>query len=218
MKKHNTLQLMAVTMVLMLAACTKTLDQSNRMPPISTIPLGQIPPLFQVSSEVSKKVKIANPIAGGDSLLAWLFVPATAVKVPGVVVLHGSGGLWTNTNHEQMATQFTKWITVFRNNKMAALFVDSYVARGIPDNFTTNTVPANFNVSGEFIRPRDAYKGLEYLRVQPNVSDSKIGFLGYSHGSATVASTMVDSSSVAKTTGCTVYNSSKKLLIRRLMG
>jgi dienelactone hydrolase len=130
-----------------------------------------------------------------------LFIPATAVEVPAVVVLHGSGGMWkedTNPAHSIMESQFTKWVDIFRTEKIAALFVDSYVSRGIPDDFANVAPPDNFPVAAEFVRPRDAYSGLAYLRAQPKIKDAKIGLLGFSHGGTSAVSTMVDSGYVHK--------------------
>jgi dienelactone hydrolase len=205
MKKNTPFVWVAMVMAL-LVSCRKDILQSSIQSSTSSASLSgsTIIQVGTLQAEISKKVKIANP-TGGDSLLAWLFIPATSVDVPAVVVLHGSGGLWkpkTNTTpaYSVMESQFTKWVDTFRTEKIAALFVDSYVSRGIPDDFANVAPPNNFHVAAEFVRPRDAYAGLAYLRAQSKIIDSKIGLLGFSHGGTSAVSTMVDSGYVHKAT------------------
>lgn len=202
MKKNTHFGWLAMVMVLLIS-CKKDILQSQLIGSNTpTMPAGTTLQTATYQAEISKKVKIANP-TGGDSLLAWLFVPATSVDVPAVVVLHGSGGLWkpnTNPSYSVLENQFTKWIDIFRTEKIAALFVDSYVSRGIPDDFAEVKPPHNFHVAAEFVRPRDAYSGLAYLRSQNKIIDNKVGLLGFSHGGTSAVSAMVDSAYVHKTT------------------
>lgn len=208
MKKNTHFVWVAMAMVL-LVSCRKDLLQNQLISTNTTsLPAGTTLQTATYQAEISKKVKIANP-TGGDSLLAWLFVPATSVDVPAVVVLHGSGGFWkpnTNPAYSVPEDQFTKWIDLFRTEKIAALFVDSYVSRGIPDDFAEVAPPSNFHVAAEFVRPRDAYSGLAYLRAQNKIIDNKIGLLGFSHGGTSAVSAMVDSAYVHKTTWSVISN------------
>lgn len=198
MKKNTHFVWVAMVMAL-LVSCRKDILQSQYISSSSTTNLsgGTTLQVATFQAEISKKVKIPNP-TGGDSLLAWLFVPATTADVPAVVVMHGSGGLWSSLNHTTMSSQFTKWIDIFRTEKIAALFVDSYVSRGIPDDFAEVAPPNNFHVAAEFVRPRDAYSGLAYLREQNKITDSRIALLGFSHGGTSTVSAMVDSAYVHK--------------------
>lgn len=152
------------------------------------------------NTEINQLVYLSNP-TGGSMLKAVLFVPVSAVPVPAVVVVHGSGGLWSSTDstNTKMASQFKGWIDSFRVHKIAALFVDSYTARGVK-TFHDVAPPDNLPRAAEFVRPRDAYTGLDYLRTLPNIIANKIALLGYSHGGTTVLSTMVDVNAVAKAT------------------
>jgi dienelactone hydrolase len=104
-----------------------------------------------------------------------------------------------------MALQFKGWVDSFRIHKIAALFVDSYTARGVR-TFHNQAPPDNIFLAAEFVRPRDAYAGLEFLRTQPKVIANKIALLGFSHGGTTVLSTMVDADAVAKATPWSVIN------------
>ncbi len=151
-------------------------------------------------SEVLETISINNP-TGSTPLKAVLFIPASSTAVPAVIVQHGSGGLWSSTDasNTQLASQFTVWIDSFRVNKIAALFIDSYTARGVK-NFQNMAPPENIFLAAEFIRPRDAYAGLTYLRTLNRIKSNKIALLGFSHGGTSVLSTMVDAQAVSKTT------------------
>lgn len=151
-------------------------------------------------AEVLETVAINNP-TGSTPLKAVLFIPASSTTVPAVIVQHGSGGLWSSTDatNTQLANQFQIWIDSFRANKIAALFIDSYTPRGVK-NFPNMAPPENIFLAAEFIRPRDAYAGLSYLRTQNRIKPNKIALLGFSHGGTSVLSTMVDAQAVSKTT------------------
>lgn len=149
-------------------------------------------------AEVTETVYLTNP-TGGNPLKAILFIPASSTIVPAVVVQHGSGGLWSSSDmsNTQLASQFNIWIDSFRVNKIAALFIDSYTARGVK-NFPNMAPPENIFLAAEFIRPRDAYAGLSYLRTLNRINANKIALLGFSHGGTSVLSTMVDAQAVSK--------------------
>ena len=149
-------------------------------------------------TEVTETVYLTNP-TGGNPLKAVLFIPASSTPVPAVVVQHGSGGLWSSTDASNtiLASQFNVWIDSFRVNKIAALFIDSYTARGVK-NFPNMAPPENIFLAAEFVRPRDAYAGLSYLRTLARIKANKIALLGFSHGGTSVLSTMVNAQAVSK--------------------
>ena len=151
-------------------------------------------------AELTEIITLANP-TDGNPLRAILFIPASSVAVPAVVVQHGSGGLWSSTDitNTQLASQFSIWIDSFRVNKIAALFIDSYTPRGVK-NFPNIAPPENIFLAAEFIRPRDAYAGLQYLRTLSRIKGDRIALLGFSHGGTSVLSTMVDAQAVSKPT------------------
>jgi dienelactone hydrolase len=151
------------------------------------------------TEEVLQPVWIKNP-TGGDSLKAILFIPASDTLLPAVVVQHGCGGMWVGNDpaSNNMASQFDTWVDSFRVHRMAALFIDSYSARN-EDEFCGVVPPTNIPISGEFVRPRDAYEGLMYLRTQTTrINGNKVALLGFSHGGTSALATMVDSVAVAK--------------------
>ncbi len=165
----------------------------------TTTPLNPAPPLLPVElPELVQNVTITNPTTG-NPLKSVLFIPASATTVPAVVVLHGSGGLWSSTDETKLASQFNGWIDSFRVHKIAALFIDSYTPRGVK-TFHDVAPPENIFLAAEFVRPRDAYEGLTYLRTNGRIKSEKIALLGFSHGGTTVLSTIVDATAVTKST------------------
>ncbi len=186
-----------LTVYIVLFACTKTA--------VSTTDNNLIPPNVIASNasnpETTQMVYLPNP-TGGNQLRAVLYIPSTDVPVPAVVVMHGSGGLWSSTDstNTKMASQFKGWIDSFRVHKIAALFIDSYTPRGVK-TFHNMVPPASLAIAAEFVRPRDAYAGLDYLRtISAKIIPNKIGLLGFSHGGTTVLGTMVDAVAVSKPT------------------
>ncbi len=165
-----------------------------------TTPQNTIPSGGNNQTEVTETIYLTNP-TGGNPLKAILFIPASSTAVPAVVVQHGSSGLWSSTDmsNTQLASQFSIWIDSFRVNKIAALFIDSYTARGVK-NFPNMAPPENIFLAAEFIRPRDAYAGLTYLRTLSRIQANRIALLGFSHGGTSVLSTMVDAQAVSKPT------------------
>jgi dienelactone hydrolase len=194
-----------LTMYIILFACTKnaisTNTDNNAQSPVTNGTAAG-----SANAEVNQLVYLANP-TGGNMLKAVLFVPSSAVPVPAVVVVHGSGGLWSSTDstNTKMALQFKGWIDSFRVHKIAALFIDSYTARGVK-TFHNVAPPENLPIAAEFVRPRDAYTGLDYLRTLPAIIANRIALLGYSHGGTTVLSTIVDANAVARATPWSVMS------------
>ncbi len=186
---------------LLFIACTKqvTLNDNNGNIPVIQASNGANP-------ETTQFVYLPNPF-GGNQLKAVLYIPSSSVPVPAVVVAHGSSGLWSSsdTTNTKMALQFKGWIDSFRVHKIAALFIDSYSARGVK-TYHNEAPPDNFPIAAEFVRPRDMYAGLDYLRTLSKIIPAKIALLGFSHGGTTVLSTMVDAAAVAKAVPWSVIN------------
>jgi dienelactone hydrolase len=201
-RKFILLGALKLAISLLLFSCTKQFESTavNNIQPQTQVTLDSNDP------EINQVVSIPNP-TGPGVLKAVLFIPASAVPVPAVVVAHGSGGLWssTDTTNTKMALQFKGWVDSFRIHKIAALFVDSYTARGVR-TFHNMAPPDNLFLAAEFVRPRDVYAGLEFLRTQNRIIGNKIALLGFSHGGTTVLSSMVNAQAVAKQTAWSVIN------------
>ena len=116
-------------------ACKKDAINTKETPPVSDSVLGNNNP--PVNPEVNQIIYMPNPTGGNDLKAVYYLFQLQIQQLPAVVVQHGSSGLWTanDTVHFTiMANQFKSWIDSFRVHKIAALFVDSYTARGFKKN------------------------------------------------------------------------------------
>ncbi len=128
-----------------------------------------------------------------------------------VVVFHGSGGSWDDqdTNGDGIgdlcnvgmpSKQTKEWRDLLTNNGFVAVFADSYSPRGTCENEGIwKDPPAKFKISGTFVRNRDAYDVLEFIRSlgwsedhSLVVDPEKIGIMGFSDGGTSVISTLYD--------------------------
>lgn len=186
--------LLLISLSVLVISCSKSSSTGG-----TTTPATPSQPLIPAPSpEIIQTLTITNPTTGSP-LKSILFIPSSSTTVPAVVVMHGSGGLWSSTDDTKLASQFNGWIDSFRVHNIAALFIDSYTPRGVK-TFHDVAPPENIFLAAEFVRPRDAYEGLTYLRSNARIKSDKIALLGFSHGGTTVLSTMVDAAAVTKST------------------
>jgi dienelactone hydrolase len=136
---------------------------------------------------------------GQLSLAGRLYTPAGDGPFPAVVILHGSGGLWSNDNPANgLVTHLREWGERLQANGYIALLLDSYTARGIPGNFS-NRRPAfdaawdDSLCSSSHERPKDAHAALAWLRTRPEVIWNRIGLLGFSQGGETALAAVLSS-------------------------
>ena len=87
---------------------------------------------------------------------------------PGVVLLHGCGGVSTSTH------QWARW---FRRQGYVALIVDSWTPRGFSDG-----CPATAPDPDATERFDDAIGALVFLRSRPYVDGARVGAIGWSNG------------------------------------
>jgi dienelactone hydrolase len=151
-------------------------------------PAGTLDTLFYVSS-------------GNLSIPVIMHIPSCGTRpLPAVIVMHGSGGLWSNDiPGTEMASQFIWWKEAFASECVVSVFIDSYSPRGAVENEGDYKVPPKtFEISAQFERPKDAYSALEFLSKIVNengaqlVDKSKIGILGFSHGGTATESSIFD--------------------------
>ncbi|MCB1070968.1 MAG: hypothetical protein KDL31_11490 [Kiritimatiellae bacterium] len=138
------------------------------------------------------------------TLIARLHRPDAEIHGPGpyptILVLHGSGGLWSNdaiTNG--MASQFEEWASVLSSNGYLSLYVDSFNPRGISTNFA-NRLPHHDPAlddalcSPNYERPKDVVAALSFLAAHNEVDRDRIGILAFSHGSQVALNAILDPS------------------------
>lgn len=145
--------------------------------------------------------------SGNRNLPGFLYRPAGDGPFPAVVVMHGSGGFWSNDNPANgMLNHLQEWGTLLQSNGYLALFIDSYTPRGIPGDFKKkrpcfDAAWDDALCSPAYERTKDAYAALAWLRNTANnvpVVANRIGLLGFSQGGETALASVV-SSTVSRT-------------------
>ena len=141
-----------------------------------------------------------------DKIPIYLSIPEGCgnENYPAVVVMHGSGGMWSNDDPStgKMSSQNRDWREIFDNNCIVGAFVDSYSGRNVKERTGKwKDAPDNFRISSQFVRPKDANMALEVLRNlkldngKPIVRPNDIALLGFSDGASALAATLYDTSS-----------------------
>ena len=138
----------------------------------------------------------------GHDIPVYLSLPRDCDEetFPAVVTLHGSNGLWSDTDSGKgLSRQFKDWQQVFAQNCVVGAFVDSYTPRGV----TTRTgkfrnLPDNIPISAQYVRPRDANATLKFLQNlkspngKPLIDENRIGLLGFSDGASATMASLID--------------------------
>jgi dienelactone hydrolase len=147
---------------------------------------------------------IAGP--NGLQLNARLYRPADPGSYPAVIVMHGSGGMWSNdVVSNGILTHLDAWAAWLKSHGYVALFVDSYVARGITSNFSNrrpaeDTTKDDTKCSPATVRPHDAYAARAWLvanATAQKVNTSRIGLLAFSQGAEAALAAVVDETVIA---------------------
>lgn len=132
-----------------------------------------------------------------------LFVPEGPGLKPAVVVLHGSGGLWSDDDVDAgiMVTHFEDWAQTFLDEGYVALFIDSYTPRGLVEfrgkRPAEDPLLDDAICSPSYERTKDAYAGLAFLQsgfFTGRVDEERIGLMGFSHGGSTALASVVSTS------------------------
>jgi len=117
---------------------------------------------------------------------------------PAVIVLHGSGGLWSNDIIANgLISHLEEWGELLAGLGYVALFPDSFNPRGIPGNFSGRRPhwdPAIDDdlCSPNYERPKDVVAALRFLDAQDHVDREKIALIGFSHGAQTGINAILD--------------------------
>lgn len=134
--------------------------------------------LFFISFSVSAGVETFNfnsikdarkPELGTVSMNGVLYIPDNITdKIPVIILLHGAGGI--DNNREPWYAQ------KFKDLGIAAMFIDVFKPRDIPDTVTDQSKLVNKTIGF------DAYNALVALSKDPRFDKSKIGVMGFSRG------------------------------------
>lgn len=124
--------------------------------------------------------EIALPTRDGLALRAVLVKPDGPGPFPAIVALHGCGGLWNETSG-RMRMRETGWAKRWADAGYAAIFPDSFTARG--ESSVCSQVERPILPQRE--RVRDAYDALVWLQAQSFVRPDRVAAFGWSHGGMT---------------------------------
>lgn len=188
----HTILVVAIRVLSQLFYNAKKEKETVKIKPLSiTITLILLVGLFATPSSAlawtstPQKVTFAN--AQGITLTGWLFKPAGSGPFPAVVMMHGCNGVYSYSDPTRgLANLYREWGDRLVNAGYAALVVDSFTPRKAAQNECGN---GSTGVSEVNDRPYDAAAGLKFLAARSDISASRIGLLGWSHGgSATMVS------------------------------
>ncbi len=119
-----------------------------------------------------------NASGEGVNIIGHLFLPAGAEKVPAIVLMHGSGGIYP--------AMLDFWPKQFNAENIAVLAVDSFGPRGVQSTADDQSkVPFAADVA-------DAFAALKLLASHPRIDSSRIAVMGFSRGGITAWRTGVE--------------------------
>jgi len=124
------------------------------------------------------------PVRGGGTISGLFSLPEGEGPFPGIVALHGCGGL--STRKGRLHAREADWAKRLNAAGYAVLFPDSFTARGYASVCSLRDRP----ILPERERVRDAYDALAWLQARPEVRPGRIALFGWSHGAMTALWTM----------------------------
>jgi dienelactone hydrolase len=109
---------------------------------------------------------------------------------PGVVVLHGSGGLFLGDDGdsctEELQEQFATWAEMLTSRGYAVLMPASFYSRGFCDWNESRTVPRKLDEDERLVvRTYDGAAAADWLCDDPRVDCSRLAVIGFSNGAST---------------------------------
>lgn len=109
---------------------------------------------------------------------------------PGVVLLHGSGGLYVSGDDkgsctETLQDEFLGWAQRLNDRGYAVVMPASFYSRGFCDWYKKSTVPRKFDDHERLVaRTFDAAAAANYLCDDSRVDCSRLAVLGFSNGAS----------------------------------
>jgi dienelactone hydrolase len=114
----------------------------------------------------------------GVKITGHLFLPSGMGKVPAVLLIHGSGGIYD--------AMLDFWPKRFNAEGIAVLAVDSFGPRGVKTTAEDQSqVPFTADVA-------DAFAALKLLATHPRIDPGRIAIMGFSRGGITAWRTGVE--------------------------
>lgn len=135
------------------------------------------------------------------TLAGQLYTPDPLVfapPYPAVIILHGSGGMWSNDDIANgPISHLEQWGELLADMGYLVLLPDSYNPRGIPGNYGSRRPSYDPAVdddlcSPNYERPKDVIAALTYLDSLPDFDGENVALMGFSHGAQTGMNAVVD--------------------------
>jgi dienelactone hydrolase len=122
---------------------------------------------------------------------------------PGVVLLHGSGGLFYSGDGypctETIQAQFQIWVDLLNERGIAVVLPASFYSRGFCDWDERLTVPRKLDDHERLIvRTFDAAAAAQFLCDDPRVDCSRLAVMGFSNGASTTLMLLQDDISITQ--------------------
>lgn len=152
--------------------------------------------MFTLTGSAHAAAPVATTVvnAQGIELRAWYFAPdASAGSHPAVVMLHGCSGVFSyskpNATYSNLQKLFTEWGQRLNRAGYAALLIDSYTARGHPQNQCGNGSEGTDEVVD---RAHDAIAGYRTLAATAgwHIDPARVAVMGWSQGGSTTVSVL----------------------------
>lgn len=116
--------------------------------------------------------------AEAQNVTGHLFLPPGDAKVPAVLLVHGSGGIYS--------AMLDFWPKAFNAAGIAVLSMDSFGPRGVKSTADDQSqVPFAADTA-------DAFAALKLLATHPRIDPQRIAIMGFSRGGITVQRTAVE--------------------------
>jgi dienelactone hydrolase len=133
--------------------------------------------------EVSGSFPAPSP-TGPVEIPFRILKPEGAGPFPAIVMLHDCSGIGPRSSGAPL-----RWARKLVPQGYVVILPDSFAPRGFPDGVCTKS---ETQAASPYVRARDAFAALAYLRRQPYVADKPVAVMGGSHGGSTTLATDID--------------------------
>jgi dienelactone hydrolase len=161
----------AVLWGVLMAVCALTSMNVHAQEVVADFKAGPPNGVYTFASSTPKLLPdLVKPGSPGDAanIVGHLFLPAGSDKVPAVVLMHGSGGIYS--------ALLDYWPKLLNAQNIAVLSLDRFGPRGVKSTAEDQSkVPFAADVA-------DAFAALRLLASHPRIDANRIAIMGFSRG------------------------------------
>jgi dienelactone hydrolase len=144
---------------------------------------GAMQQAIATSGTVGGSFPVSTP-EGTTEIPFQILKPEGSGPFPAVVMMHDCSGLGRRSSGAPL-----RWARKLVPQGYVVILPDSFTPRGFPDGVCTTK---EAQAASPYVRARDAFAALAYLRRQPYVGDKPVAVMGGSHGGSTTLATDAD--------------------------